>query len=323
MIRWVLATAWWMGVAVAAEPADPAESAESAEPADAADPSGAAGGEKAEEGGGDVVITRSDVVESEVVIGSSVTVLTIAVPSRASVRTKADEVVASTPTQAPVQVVAAVQAPSIALTPVEQLAQIAVKKRVIPEYPSELEVVYGERAIRCTARVWVDETGKPQRAAMVDCPKGFHLAALSAITAWRWERPEVAVPPEGLEVEASLGFERKRRNYLPGVTWLDAPAELTADPSLPVLLRSGSMPIYPPQVSHGDAVCRMELTATRNGATKDLVVDGCAPPYRAELVKAVRKWKWYPSVRGEEAVDATVVSAIAFRLASSNQLPPE
>jgi hypothetical protein len=259
-------------------------------------------------------------------VGGNVIEETYAVPTREEIEAyeqalETTEVPAGEPSVAPIEAPAG---PLIVLTPVEQLADLAVTKRVIPEYPSQLEVVYGERAIRCTSRVWVDHRGMPIRVAMVDCPKGFHLTALTAMTKWRWERSEEAeVPPEGLQVEASVGFMRRHRTYYPGVAWLDAPEQVTADPNQSALLRSGTLPAYPEQVSHGDAVCLIELTVSRKGTTEDLVIDECAQPYRIEAAKAVRKWRWYPAMRGDEAVDTTVVTTIAFRLASSIQLDAE
>lgn len=200
----------------------------------------------------------------------------------------------------------------------DDLVDLAVKKKVLPQYPNELEVLYGDRAIRCTARVWVDDKGKPQRVAMVRCADGFRLAAASALTRWRWEIPDgMSVPSQGLEVEAELGFLRKERKYYPGVTYLFSPEQVTADPEAPALLRSGTMPEYPAQVSHGDAVCRVELTVTDKGKSKDILIDECPSPHRNNTVKAIKKWKWYAAgtAGGGDGRESNVVVHVSFNLA--------
>jgi hypothetical protein len=204
--------------------------------------------------------------------------------------------------------------------PDEDLMDLPVKKKVLPLYPDELSVLYGDRAIRCTARVNVDDKGNPMRAAMVQCADGFHLSALSALTKWRWDvSKDQVVPPEGLLVEVEMGFLRKEKKFFPGVTYFTTPTEVTADPRRPALLASGTMPAYPEQVRHGDAECRVEVTVTDKGKTKDVLVDECAAPYRVEAEKAVKKWKWYAAgtAKGGDGRTSTAVFTISFKLAST------
>ncbi len=199
----------------------------------------------------------------------------------------------------------------------EGLVELSVKRKVFPIYPDELGVMYGSDPIRCTGRAWVNDKGRAIRVAMVRCADGFHAAALTAASKWRWDAPEV-VPARGLQVEFELGFMRKDRTFYPGITYFSDPTEVTADPSKAVLLRSGEMPSYPGQVRHGDAVCRIEVTVTHKGKSKDILVDDCSSPYRAEAIKSLKKWRWYPEQGSDgEYRSSTVVFDIAFRLAST------
>lgn len=206
------------------------------------------------------------------------------------------------------------EAPTVAPPARELAPPLAVRKRVLPVYPDHLEALYGDQTIRCDAVVQVDDRGAAATIAVVDCPAGFHLAVLEAVGKWRWEK----APADALvTVPATVGFVRKDKLYRPGMSYLARPEQVTADPSLPVLLRGGSLPRYPAQVSYGDAVCAVELTVTASGRSKDILIDECAGPYRAEALKAVKGWSWYYPAGKTDKTTATVTVDIAFRLARS------
>jgi hypothetical protein len=198
-------------------------------------------------------------------------------------------------------------------------AALPVTHRTYPNFPANLDVLFANKKVRCSARAWIDEKGVAQRIAVVDCPRALHLLAASSLTHWRWAKPSGPVPVGGLEVEVTVPFERdvrahEGRAYHPGVTWLRDPAQVTSDPDKAVLVRSGTLPIYPKQVFHGDAVCTVELVVTSRGASRDLLIDDCSLPYRFETLKAVRRWKWYPAMDGEVATSASVEFQIVYKL---------
>ena len=196
--------------------------------------------------------------------------------------------------------------------------QLPVKKRVYPGFPEQYSWLFGNRKIRCVARAWVDDKGHLVRASVMECPAGMHLLAASALQKWRWEKPDVTVPPGGLEVEAVIGFERGTKGheaaYFPGVTWLKNPLDVTADPSRPALLRSGDLPAYPAQVNHGDAICEVELTVKKSGHASGILLDGCSLPYRTEAYKAIKGWRFYPAMENGEPVEVTVSTRVVFML---------
>lgn len=186
---------------------------------------------------------------------------------------------------------------------------LPVRKRVLPDYPPELEVVYGEQAIRCEALVEVDDAGGVGRAS-VSCPPGFHLAALNALQGWRWEVPDAGLPEDAV-VAVSLGFVRSAKAYRPGVSVLARPEQVTGSLDVPVLVKAGKMPTYPRNVSYGDDTCVVELVVDAKGRGSDLLVDECATPYRVAALKAVKGWRWFPAVEGGER---TVVVDLRFLL---------
>jgi hypothetical protein len=196
----------------------------------------------------------------------------------------------------------------------DPIRDLDVRHRLVPLYPDELQVMYGQQAIRCTAEVWVDGHGAPQRIAMIDCPDGFHLAALSAMAKWRWEKPEGPVPEGGFHTVARTGFARRDKRYYPGVTYFRSPEKVTGDPSLPIALKSGKMPRYPRQVNAGDDVCLVEMIVDRAGNTTSPVIDDCAPPYRDELRKVVKTWKWWWRDAPGKGDTETVQAEVVFRL---------
>ncbi|MCA9571260.1 MAG: hypothetical protein KC656_25650 [Myxococcales bacterium] len=194
-------------------------------------------------------------------------------------------------------------------------AKLSVVSKKLPSYPVELQSLYGEQAIRCRADVWVDAKGKAQRIAMVDCPDGFHVVALEAMQKWKWEKPSGYVPDEGVLTSASTGFTRpSKRNYFPGVTYFRSPDEVTSDPSLPVLLKSGKMPRYPRQVNAGDDICLVELTIDARGNTTDFLIDECAVPYRDQLARVVKSWKWWWTQEHGKKETHRLVTEVVFRL---------
>jgi hypothetical protein len=235
------------------------------------------------------------------------------------------EAVVPSPEELALDVVVSKEDPGVMLAPAYDLP---VRHAVFPVFPQNLEVLFANKKIRCRARVWVDKAGAPERVAVVDCPKGLHLEVASALRSWRWERPDVTVPSGGLEVEAVVPIQRdvKRREgrmYHPGVTWLRNPRQITADPTSPALVASGTMPEYPQQVFHGDDICAVELTVTKGGGSKDVLIDECSSPYRFEMLKAVRKWSWYPAMEGGEPVSSTVSFDVVFKLEHAAAGPEE
>ena len=193
-------------------------------------------------------------------------------------------------------------------------ADVRIKRTVLPDYPDELQVLYGSRPVRCDADVWIDRRGVPVRVVMTKCPDGFHLNALSALAKWRWDRPTGVVPGDGLLVFARTGFVRKDKSYFPGVTYFRSPEEVTSDPELPVMLKSGKMPDYPHQVVAGDDICLVELRVDHKGKSKDLLVDGCALPFRWELQKVVKGWRWWWRHEPQRGDSRNVRAEVVFRL---------
>ena len=213
--------------------------------------------------------------------------------------------------------------PPVVLDPA--LVTLPVKKRSYAQYPSALESVYGEQSIRCEARVYVNKRGQAQRVIVHDCPAGFRVAAATEFSKWRWDVSDhEALPAAGLQVEATMAFRQDRRRYFPGLVWMPEPRDFTADPAAPVLLRSGAMPKFPDQLSTGDDVCAVELVVSKQGKTKDLVVDDCALPFRVAAKRAIKKWRWYPAQTEGELVESLFTTNVAFRMASSIMTePPE
>jgi hypothetical protein len=78
---------------------------------------------------------------------------------------------------------------------------LPVTHRAYPNFPTNLDVLFANKKIRCSARAWIDEKGVAQRVAVVDCPRALHLLAASALTHWRWAKPSSPVPAGGLEVD--------------------------------------------------------------------------------------------------------------------------
>jgi len=122
------------------------------------------------------------------------------------------------------------------------------------------------------------------------------------------------VGAEGVLTRASIGFVRSGKRYRPGVSVLGEPSQVTERLGDGPLLRSGDMPRYPVNVSYGDTTCVVELTVTRSGASKELLIDECAAIYRAAAEKAVKGWKWYPALENGEAVSSRATVDVRFLL---------
>ncbi|HMV67010.1 MAG TPA: energy transducer TonB [Myxococcota bacterium] len=296
--------------ALAAEPAGGAESP----PADAPEPATAPEDPPAPTGGSPAVQTNVEVREMSGFAEAQVYTVEVQDPSK---QPPPAEVATWQPPEAAVVVPPPTGSPLLAERP--PAYDLPVVHKVFPRFPENYAILHGNTKIRCVARVWVDRHGAPLRSAVMDCPAGMHLLAATALSKWRWEKPDVNVPPGGLEVEAVVGFlrdvsGREGKPYFPGVTWLDNPLEITADPSRPALVRSGNLPAYPEQVIHGDAVCQVELTVSRAGTAKDVLIDGCSLPYREATFAAVKRWKFYPAVENGEEIDSEISADIVFAL---------
>lgn len=178
--------------------------------------------------------------------------------------------------------------------------RLVVRKRVLPEFPPALVRVHGHKPVECTAVVDVNQRGEAARVAVVDCPVGLHLEAASAVNRWKWEPVTDRGLPIDVRTSVVFGFKQSKPAKYPGYTFLTDPRQITADPELPVLIRSGELPPYPEQVSGGSATCKIDLVVTRSGEPRDYIVDGCARPYRKVTEVAVRGWHFTePNVDGQ------------------------
>ncbi len=189
-------------------------------------------------------------------------------------------------------------------------------KGKLPRYPDALEGLHGSAPIRCTVEADVDRKGMVTAVAVVGCPTGFHLAAATAVTGWRFAAGEPRT------VATRFGFVRRERAYLPGVVVLADPNAVTADPTRLPRVFQGALPSYPHNVRNGDPTCTVEVRVDGKGRTaRDVLVDGCPAPFRYETAKAVRKWTWTPEVDADgEGLPATVSFALRFIL-SEGLLP--
>ena len=189
----------------------------------------------------------------------------------------------------------------------------AVKSRQVGDYPLSMAAVHGGASITCEASLAVDKRGKVSRVALTSCPDGFQLAALEALYGWTYQKPAGGQAV----VDVSVGFQRKKdRSFFPGYAvlvdgqqWVDA-LEREA-----VTLKGGAMPNYPRRVGSGDQTCQVSLRVDRKGKSTDLLVDGCALPFKKEAIKAIKKWTWHPAVdEAGEAVDQDIKVDIAFEM---------
>lgn len=216
-------------------------------------------------------------------------------------------------------------ATDVALPPVELLdvadagpayLDLAVKRRVIPLFPHSLSTAYEKEIVRCEADVRVNHRGKPTRVAMVDCPPGFEIRALSAIRKWKFDKPEEGTPEEIWVVRVRTGFLlTKKRWWYPAFSSLVDPAPLTGELTFErPLLKKGDMPEYPEQIESGTPVCEVDLVVTKRGRTKDIIINGCPYPYHKPVHKALGKWTWYPAWSGGEPVETELTVPIAFHI---------
>ena len=64
-------------------------------------------------------------------------------------------------------------------------SEIRIKKQVFPEYPAAAKDKHlGD--VRCRARVFIDDAGKPTGVKHESCPKVFHQSLEHALMQWRW-----------------------------------------------------------------------------------------------------------------------------------------
>jgi len=174
----------------------------------------------------------------------------------------------------------------------EPRADLRVKKRVIPEFPSAMVAMHGHAPVDCTAVVDIDPKGKPERIAVVECPTGLHLEAVTALSRWRWEPFLNGDEPEGVTTTVEFGFQQSKPATQPGYTFLTDPSEVTSELSAPTLVLSGGLPVYPPAVQGGEASCRVDFVILSSGASNYALVDGCAAPFRKATESAVKSWKF-------------------------------
>ncbi len=213
-----------------------------------------------------------------------------------------------TPEAAPV-VAAARTAPSMEA----KATKLSVQSGKLPLFPDELEVLHRANTVRCEAFAWVDANGHANRVVLTECPDGLHLAALTAMEKWRWQKPSGSVPAEGVKVAAVTAFEHRNKKFYPGVTYFRTPTEVSGA-DLAVSLASGKMPKFPRAVSAGDDVCLIEVVVDANGKTSSALVEECTQPYAKEMAKAVKSWKWSWAREPAKGETATVVTEVVFRI---------
>ncbi len=186
-------------------------------------------------------------------------------------------------------------------------------KRRIPELPVAYEAILGTKRIVCAAEVRLDGAGRADRVGVTTCPAAMKLAVADALTDWRW--PEGSAGWFAVEVPVARSVRgASGRLYHPGFTELSPDRPATGGRELPVLVKSGKMPIYPRQVYHGDATCLVSATILRTGKSADLRIDDCTTPYRVELNKVVKGWRWYPAEVDGVPTSASVEFEVSFRL---------
>jgi len=186
-------------------------------------------------------------------------------------------------------------------------------RRRVPELPVAYEAILGTKRIVCQAEVRLQGDGRADRVGVTACPAAMKLAVADALTDWRWpDGPSgwfTVEVPVARSVRGASG-----RLYHPGFTELGTDRPATGSRDLPVLVKSGKMPIYPRQVYHGDATCLVSATILRNGKSSDVRIDDCTTPYRVELNKVVKGWRWYPAEVDGEPTTASIEFEVAFRL---------
>lgn len=63
--------------------------------------------------------------------------------------------------------------------------EVEVKRRAQPVYPPEAKAL-GLGEVRCKARIYVDETGRPTKVMVEDCPVEFHRSTQESLMRWQW-----------------------------------------------------------------------------------------------------------------------------------------
>ncbi|MFM2160507.1 MAG: hypothetical protein RLZZ383_19 [Pseudomonadota bacterium] len=186
-------------------------------------------------------------------------------------------------------------------------------KRRVPELPVAYEAILGTKRIVCAAEVRLDGSGRADRVGVTTCPAAMKLAVADALTDWRW--PEGTAGWFAVEVPVARSVRgASGRLYHPGFTELSPERPATGSRDLPVLVKSGKMPVYPRQVYHGDATCLVSATILRTGKSADVRIDDCTTPYRVELNKVVKGWRWYPAESDGLPTPANIEFEVSFRL---------
>lgn len=61
--------------------------------------------------------------------------------------------------------------------------ELRTRRAPTPSYPfGQLE----DEPVRCIARVWIDERGRPHRVEVTECPPEFEAATKRGLLRWRW-----------------------------------------------------------------------------------------------------------------------------------------
>lgn len=190
--------------------------------------------------------------------------------------------------------------------------RLQLMRKVTPLYPTPLHALHGDAWIACKVWVRVNGKGTPKRAAALDCPDGFHLAAIDAVQQWRWYA--LPNPDDEADTLVEVTFREVKRGFTPGFSFFPEPAEVTADPALPALIRTGNMPGFPTAVAGGRGTCRIMLTVAKSGASKNITADGCAPPYKKASIASAKSWKWYPAFTSDgKRGEADMVVHVSFQ----------
>ena len=194
----------------------------------------------------------------------------------------------------------------------QRVVTYRVQDRITPEYPMSMRRLHGDERIRCVARVRVGVTGTAERVAITDCPEGFHLAAVSAISRWKWAPPKRDGKPIRVETSVRTGFLITDQGFTEGYASLDDTSAVTGDLNAPVLIKSGSLPEYPRQVTQGGHVCALAFTVTQKGKTTDIRVGDCPSVFADATVEAVERWTFFGRFVDGEPASATVNTTITF-----------
>lgn len=101
-------------------------------------------------------------------------------------------------------IVAALLLPGVARADVPVTTEVRVVRRVNPSFPSAAR----QPAARCVVTVEVDAEGRAQETRAYGCPEPFATTATTAVSRWRWARPEVdGAPAAGRTIVSVLMAE--------------------------------------------------------------------------------------------------------------------